>query len=333
MAKAHKTITLFVTDFPFRSADTERLRAALGEQALYTVRGESALVETLKAHPETDALCTLTPSDDLHALAPRLQWLALASAGADHVLRQSWTNAPNAPQHITTANGVHAIPISEHVFSAMLLWSRHWPEMLKLQARREWPDEHGKQALAGRELAGATLLVVGLGAIGRRIAQLGRAFGMRVIATRRAATRNDPDVDALMPMDALNEALAQADYVALAVPSTPETYHLIGAEQLAAMKPGALLINIARGEVVDEAALIAALKRGPMGGAALDVTEQEPLPQSSPLWKMPNVLISPHVSGRTAHYSKRLTDLLLANIAAYREGRPLRNSVDIARGY
>lgn len=158
---------------------------------------------------------------------------------------------------------------------------------------------------------------------------------MRVIATHRqvAATASDPDVDVLLTMDRLAEALAQADYVALAVPSTADTHHLIGAEQLAQMKQGALLINIARGEVVDEPALIAALKRGPIGGAALDVTEQEPLPSASPLWRMPNVIISPHVSGRTPHYGERLTDLLIDNIARYRAGQPLRNMVDVTRGY
>lgn len=335
MKKQTGDITLFVADFPFRSADVERLRDALGGASLLTVRGEYALSEALAAHPETDAICTLRPPDNLHEVAPNLEWVALASAGADHVLRQPWTHAPQTPRFITTASGVHAIPISEHVFSAMLLWARQWPEMLKLQARREWPNEAGKQALAGRELAGATLLVVGLGAIGRRIAQLGRAFGMRVIATHRqvAATASDPDVDVLLTMDRLAEALAQADYVALAVPSTADTHHLIGAEQLAQMKQGALLINIARGEVVDEPALIAALKRGPIGGAALDVTEQEPLPSASPLWRMPNVIISPHVSGRTPHYGERLTDLLIDNIARYRAGQPLRNMVDVTRGY
>jgi phosphoglycerate dehydrogenase-like enzyme len=158
---------------------------------------------------------------------------------------------------------------------------------------------------------------------------------MRTVATRRSASAGatDPDVDVIMPSERLDDALAQADYIVLAVPSTPATHHLINAERLAHVKPGALLINIARGDVVDESALLAALRAGPLGGAALDVTAQEPLASDSPLWAAPNSIISPHVSGRSPRYSERLTDLMLDNIARYREGRPLRNLVDVARGY
>ncbi len=334
MSESRREITLLVTNYAFHPPDVERLRATLGEGRLLTTHGEHALTEALANHPETDVVCLYRAPERLLDLAPNLRWVALSSAGAEHVLGQAWPHSPHAPL-ITTASGVHATPISEHVLSAMLLWARHWPDILKLQAARSWPTWSGKQAIAGRELAGATLLVIGVGAIGRRVAQLGHAFGMRTLATRRSATDDavDPEIDALYPLARLDEALAQADYIVLAVPSTPETHRLINAERLRMVKPGALLVNIARGDVVDETALLAALRSGPLGGAALDVTAQEPLPPESPLWSQPNVIISPHVSGASDRYSERLTDLLLDNIARYRDGRPLRNLVDVARGY
>ncbi len=335
MSESRHDITLLVTNYPFEPADVERLRTALGENALLTARGEHGLADALAAHPETDVICTFDAPANLLELAPQMRWVALASAGAERTLRQTWSHAPNAPL-ITTANGVHAIPISEHVFSMLLLWARHWPEMFAMQEQRRWPSNASeKQTLEGRELAGATLLIVGLGAIGRRVAQLGRAFGMRTLAIRRSASAGDtdPDVDAIMPMERLDDALAQADYIVLAVPSTPETHHLIDTERLAHVKPGALLVNIARGAIVDEPALLAALRAGALGGAALDVVAQEPLPPDDPLWSAPHIIISPHVSGWTSHYGARLADLLLENIARYRDGRPLRNLVDVARGY
>ena len=330
-----RDITLLMTNFPFEPADLERLRAVVGDGALLATRGMQGLTDALAAHPETDVLCLYQAPENLLDLAPHMRRVALSSAGAEHALRQAWARSPQAPL-ITTANGVHAIQISEYVLSAMLLWAKHWPAMLRLQQEHRWPDGgfHARDFMP-HELADATLLIVGLGAIGRRVAQLGRAFGMRIVATRRSASAgaSDPDVDALLPHDRLDEALAQADYIVLAVPSTPETHGLINAERLAHVKPGALLVNIARGAVVDEPALLAALQDGRLGGAALDVTAQEPLPAESPLWSAPNIIISPHISGRSLRYGERLTTLLLDNIARYREGRPLRNLVEVARGY
>ncbi len=334
MPETSRDITLLITDYPFHLPDIERLRAAIGEGRLLTAHGEGELVAALTAHPEADVVCLYQSPETLLALAPGLRWLALSSAGADHILRQPWIRNPHLPL-ITTANGVHAIPISEHVVSAMLLHARQWPELLRLQREHSWPSGSAARAVTGRELAGATLLVVGLGAIGRRVAQLGRAFGMRTVATRYSigAEASDPDVDVILPHGKLDELLPQADYITLAVPSTPETYHLMDTRRLALVKPGALLINIARGNLIDESALLTALRDGPLGAAALDVAESEPLPQDSPLWTAPNLTLSPHISGRSPRYGERLADLLLENIARYREGRPLRNLVDVARGY
>lgn len=332
---AHREITRFATDFPFDAADRARLSAVLGEGRMLTARSHQELVEIARTHPEVDVLCPTFEMSDLPPLLPNMRWLALPSAGADHVIGQPWATGPDAPS-ITTANGVHAIPISEHVFSTILLWSRRWPELMRLQSERSWPASVMEKAMyAGRELEDATLLVIGLGAIGRRIAQLGHAFGMRTLATRRSATpgATDPDVDILAPMDGLDALLPEADYIVIATPSTTDTHGLISAERLARMKPDAMLINIARGEIIDEPALIAALTSGKLGAAALDVTAREPLPNSDPLWSTPNLFLSPHLSGLTPHYSKRLTDILLDNIARYREGRPMRNLVQPTRGY
>ena len=292
-------------------------------------------MEIAGAHPEVDVLCPTFYMNDLPPLLPNLGWLALPSAGADHVTGQSWASGPNAPV-ITTANGVHAAPISEHVFSTILLWSRRWPDLLELQRERSWPDSVIEKSMyAGRELEDATLLVIGLGAIGRRIAQLGRAFGMRALATRRSVTpgATDPDVDVIASMEDLDTLLPEADYIVIATPSTAETRGMISAERISRMKPAAMLINIARGEIIDESALIAALASGKLGAAALDVTAHEPLPADDPLWSTPNLFLSPHLSGLTPRYSERLTDILLDNIARYRDGRPMRNLVHAARGY
>ena len=324
---------LLAGDFDFAPEDRARLAAALGPDALLLVRGRKALRDALAAHPETDVVSSFFPPDETLDLAPHLRWIALPSAGADHALQAGLVRADGPI--VTTARGIHAVPISEFVFSVMLLWARHWPQMLALQHAHDWPAQERRAALMARELHGATLGLVGLGAIGRRVAQLGRCFGMRVVATRRGAApgETDPDVDALLPLAQLDALLAQADFVVIAVPSTPATHHLIGAPQLAAMKPSAFLVNIARGTVIDEPALVEALRAGALAGAGLDVFESEPLPAESPLWNMPNVFISPHISGTSPVYSRRFTDLLLDNLARYRAGQPLRNVVSLERGY
>ena len=324
---------LLVSDYHFAPEDRARLAAALGPDALLLVGGRSALRDALAAHPETEVVSSFFPPDETIELAPRLRWIALPSAGADEALRAGLVREGGPV--VTTSRGIHAVPISEFVYSVLLMWVRHWPQMLALQHAHDWPAQERRAALTARELNGATLGLVGLGAIGRRVAQLGRCFGMRVIATRRGAASGttDPDVDALFPLAQLDTLLAQADFVVIAVPGTPATYHLIGAPQFHAMKPSAFLVNIARGSVIDEPALVEALRSGAIAGAGLDVFENEPLPADSPLWDMPNVFISPHISGATPVYSHRFTDLLLENLARYRAGQPLRNVVNLERGY
>lgn len=324
---------LVISNFEFAPRDRARLEDALGAERLVLVQGRDALRDALIAYPDCDVVCSFFPPADLLAVAPNLRWLALPSAGADRVIREGLVQ-PGGPV-VTTSSGMHAVPIGEFALSLMLMWVRHWPEMVALQRAATWPSREGREALTGRELSGSTLGVIGLGAIGRYIARLGRAFGMRIVATRRSASadQRDPDADALVAPDHLADLLAASDFVVVSVPATPETRHIIGADELRQMRRHAFLINISRGSTVDEAALIAALTDGTIAGAGLDVFETEPLPGDSPLWRLPNVIISPHVAGDTDQYSRRFTDLFLENLARYQAGEPLRNVVDPARGY
>jgi phosphoglycerate dehydrogenase-like enzyme len=276
--------------------------------------------------------------------APRLRWVALNSAGANHVIQH-----PLFATEVmfTTASGLHAINIGEYVFTSILAWSRHLPEMFELQRKQEWPDDRWTRHTP-LELRGATLGIVGYGSIGREVGRLAKAFGMHVLAVKRRTqtlkergtyeipTLGDPWgslPDALYGPEQLREMVAQCDYVVLAVPLTPETRGMIGEAELRAMKPTAYLVNIARGEVCDEAALVRALTEKWIAGAGLDVFAQEPLPKPSPLWTLPNVILTPHIAGYSPNYEQRAVDIFCENLRRYIAGQPLLNLVDKTVGY
>jgi phosphoglycerate dehydrogenase-like enzyme len=235
---------------------------------------------------------------------------------------------------ITNARGVFSRPIAEYVLLMMLAVARRLPQLLELQRERTW------QPLEGIELSALTVGILGYGSIGRAVAQLAAPFGCRIIATRRGVARdgatvsegNAPPVE-LIPIERLSELLAQSDVVVLALPLTPETEEIMDAEHLALMKPGAWLINIARGRLVDERALLRALRDGPLGGAVLDAFREEPLPPDSPLYDAPNLIITPHTSWSSGGVLDRSVELFCQNLSRYREGQPLLNVVDPARGY
>jgi phosphoglycerate dehydrogenase-like enzyme len=196
------------------------------------------------------------------------------------------------------------------------------------QARRHWRGMISDLSQREDELAGKTLLIVGLGRIGSRLAGMARAFGMRTIATKRDASAGADAADAVFPQERLRELLPQADVVALTCPLTPQTQGLIGAQALAAMKPSAMLVNVARGRVVDEAALVEALSGRRIAAAGIDCTVEEPLPAASPLWALDNALITPHTAGETRRYEDNVIDLLLENLERIWRGEPrLRNHV------
>ncbi len=305
-----------------------------------TVHNDQELEEVLD--DEVEVLFTFFASFD-PALAPRLRWIQLNSAGVDHIL-----DAPimESDVIITTASGIHAPPIAEYVLAFMLSHIRKFPQMLRYQMRREWPKKRWKVLLGG-ELRGKTVGIVGYGSIGREVGRLAKAFGMRVVATKRSAGERrdtgywiagagDPEaslLDRLYPPEGLQEMLAECDFVVIAVPLTSETMRAIGEEELRAMKPSSFLVNIARGEIIDEPILIRALKEGWISGAGLDVFAQEPLPKDSELWDMENVIISPHIAAATPCYDERATDLFAENLRRYLAGEELLNVVDRKRGY
>jgi phosphoglycerate dehydrogenase-like enzyme len=257
----------------------------------------------------------------LYAKAGRLKWLQVMGAGVD------WALVPELPEHvqITRAPGVFGPWMAEYVLAWCLWVTQRLKPYRDAQRQRRW-DDH----VLPERLSGKTLTIVGLGDIGRDIARAARGLGMRVLGVSRRG-RPVREATRMYPVSAMTRALREADFVVLLLPLTPETRGIIGADALAAMKSTAWLINIARGAVADEGALLAALEQRRIAGAVLDVFDREPLPPSHPLWKMDNVVVTPHISGPST--ADALTPVFNDNLARYLAGRPLRHVVDRRRGY
>ena len=259
-------------------------------------------------------------------LAPRLRWVATPATGIDHL---RGTGILESALPVTTVGGLFGGLIAEHVFAVMLSFARRLPEFAVQQRERAWRMAR-VQALAGR-----TVGLVGVGSIGSAVATRAKAFGMHTLGLGRGAPggRSVPGVDRLLARADLPELLATADYVVLAAADTPATRGMIGAPELAAMRPETVLVNVARGSLIDEAALIDALRVGRLAGAALDVFAEEPLAASSPLWELPNVLVTPHIATNVPEYLARAVAAFAANVRRFRAGEPLESLVDRARGY
>jgi phosphoglycerate dehydrogenase-like enzyme len=240
------------------------------------------------------------------------------SAGIDSALRMG------LPDWVTVTNstGVKAAMVSEHALALLLALVRRLPEALASQGARRWEREESFARL--RTLEGATVCVIGLGEIGRAVARKAKAFDARVIAVSRAGTA-DGDIEQVFPRLRLGEALAQADAVVICTSADETSHHLIDAAALAAVKANALLVNVARGDIVDGAAVVAALKSGRLAGAGLDVAEVEPIPPESPLWSAPNLIISPHIAGGGSSGYPRQKALFGENLARFTAGKPLVN--------
>jgi len=258
--------------------------------------------------------------------ATRLRWVHAGSAGVDHLLP-----ALAARPDVTLSNstGVFERPIAEYVLGLVLAHAKGFPETARAQSERRW----AYRETAG--LAGATLVVIGAGRIGTAIAELAAAVGLRVVGVRRRAPEGDanPPFARLVGSAHLASAVADADFVVIATPATSETAQLVDARVLGWLRPSAYLVNIGRGLAVDVAALAAVLRAGSLAGAALDVFEDEPLPPESPLWTVPNLFISPHMSADVTGWADGILKLFAANLAAWRAGRPLAGIVDRSRGY
>jgi len=265
------------------------------------------------------------------AAAPKLKWLHSTAAGVAQLM---YPELRSSGIVVTNASGVHAITIAEHVLGLLLALARRFPSALRHQAARHWGQQDiWNEPIRPRELRGATLLVVGLGAIGREVARLARGIGMRVEAVTRSGRPAPELADRVVPATGLDALLPSADFVVLAAPETAETRGLMDARRLACMKPSAYLINVARGSLIDESALAAALSERRIAGAALDVASEEPLPASSPLWPLENCFLTPHLSGASDLLWERQAELLLDNLDRWFSGLELRNRVDFARGY
>ncbi len=325
----------------FTDAQLDRLRAVSPRLVVeqHTCRSPEELTEALS--PSVEVLYTVQPALDL-SRAPNLKWVQTHMAGIDSLIG---TPIWESQIPITTMSGIHAVTIGEYVLGMMLALNYKLPRMLYYQKRGEWPKERWN-LFARHELRGQTVGIVGYGSIGREVARLASGLGMRVLASKRSS---DPahrgwrlpgtgDPEGRLPArfftpEQVPEMLAESDFVVLALPATPTTERFIGEAELRAMRPGACLINIARGRILDQAALARALREGWIAGAALDVFEPEPLPADSPLWQLDNMILSPHVSGFTFDYDRWAVELFADNLGRYLDGRPLLNVVNRERGY
>jgi len=290
-----------------------------------TREADSTLAET------ADVAFALSLSKDAVARAARLTWVHCSGHAVGHFPLGDLAARGIV---VTNSRGVQAIPIAEHVMACLLALARRLPQTMRDQQQSLWrPNEllgDGSPWL----LAGRTLAVIGTGTIGQEIAIRAKAFGMRVTGMRRHPARKAPEGfdEVLGPADR-NDLLAAADVVVVAAPLTRETTLLLDAEGIAALKPGAIVINIARGQLIDESALAEALVSGRLGGAALDVFTAEPLPADSPFWSLPNVIVTPHNSGFRAGHFDAVIDLFSENLTRFERGLELLNVVDLQSGY
>lgn len=305
--------------------------AAIAESFADEIRAVDPAIEVAALHPdgsitpEGDAIEVAFKSEDvgseretLMALAGAgtLRWLHTSSAGIDNAFYQRLRSLDVI---VTHSPGIHAIPIAEWVLSQMLHFARRLDAFRAQQERREW------QLLASDELRGRTVGIVGYGGIGREVARLARAFGMRTLGTRRTPVERDANLDRWLPPDSLDELIEAADYLVLCAPLTDETRGLIDARRLALLRPEAVLINVGRAAVVDQDALVETLRAGRIGGAALDVFAQEPLPPDSPFWTLPNTVVSPHASGESVATPRRTTKRFIEQLRRYCDGEPLEH--------
>ena len=254
--------------------------------------------------------------------APALKWLHVFNVGVDHPI---YTEMLERGVRLTTSAGSTAEPIAQTAIAALIMLAREWPRWIAAQRERRWDPM--KTPEFPRDLRGQTAVIVGLGAIGGEIARLARILGLQVIALRRSPRKPDDPVDEMYTPDRIAEVLPRADWLILACPLTEETRDLIDASVLALLPPTARLINVGRGEVVDETALVEALEAKRIAGAYLDVFREEPLPSESRLWDLPNVLVTPHNSSVATGNARRVYDIFVDNLGRWKKGDPLANEI------
>jgi phosphoglycerate dehydrogenase-like enzyme len=281
--------------------------------------------------PDTDIFVGFSLRPEQFTNARKLKWLHSTAAGVGQLM---YPELRRSGIEVTNASGVHIIPMTEHILGMLVTLARRFLDCSRYQLQARWAQQElWDSPVRPRELHGQILLLIGFGAIGHAVAKAVRPLGMRVWAVTRSGKGDRELAEKIVPAVKLPEVLPGADFVVLAAPETPETRQMIGARELAAMKASAYFINLARGALVVEPALIAALENHKIAGAALDVASQEPLPPDSPLWKLENAFITPHMSAASDQLWPRQTDLLLTNLELWFSGRELLNRVDLERGY
>lgn len=306
----------------------DRVRHALPDIVMDSPR-DAADVERLLPEAEVVLGWAVTPRN--FARAKKLRWVHATAAGVRPLM---FPELIASDVLVSNSRGLHADAMAEHTLGVILEFARKLHLCRDLQAGREWGQmKLWNEPARFRTLFGSTLGLVGFGAVGSAIAIRARALGMRVIAVRRRPAADPSPAHQQWGADRLGDMLERAEWVVLAAPQTGATENLIGERELARMRKDAVLVNLGRGALVDEPALIAALERGQIAGAALDVTVEEPLPADSPLWRMPQVIVTPHISGLSSDMWERAMDMFVEHVRAYQEGRPLPNLVDKREGY
>jgi len=306
----------------------QTIRARWPEMRVLHLPDYDHLAEEL---PDTDIFVGYSLRAEQLTRARKLKWIHSTAAGVAQLM---YPELRDSGIVVTNPSGVFSPPMAEHTMGLLLALARNFPDSTRHQDRSHW----GQQDIWDKpqhltELSGKVLLIIGFGSIGRELAKRAGAFDMRVWGVTRSGKGDATHAEKILPSQQLEEALPHADYVVIAAPETAETRHLIGAPQIAKMKPGARLINVGRGSLLDEAALIHALETGALGGAALDVTRVEPLPAENPLWRAPNLFITPHTSAVSDRLWHRETALLMDLLERWFDGRETFNQIDFARGY
>ena len=306
--------------YGLNAAAVEKFKSVFPERKIRVINGKADLGAAIG---DIEVIFVFRPPRGVWSGAKRLQLIQTIGAGVDAVLP-----APDLPEGVRIANarGIHGEQMSEHALAMMLAFAKQLPQALANQRLRRW------QAFTPGSLAGKTCSILGMGTIGRTVAQRAKQFGMRVLGTQREP-KPCPHADEVLPPEQTRRAVRQADYLVVILPKTPQTLRLLDAKILAYLQADAVLINMARGGIVDESVVADMLRSGRLRGAALDVFTEEPLPESSDLWTIPNLIITPHVAGLVPDYLDRVLKIFMDNLRRLENGQPLINEIDRGRGY
>lgn len=312
---------------------SERLAQAFPEHEFIQLPDTDpvSLKKIMNELPDTDIFIGWRLPPDQFAVAKHLKWIHAPTAAVHQLM---FPELVRSQVRVTSSTGVHGPVVAEHALAVLLALAKRLPQAGAYQARKRWSqDDLWSQRPRPREVDGATVVVIGMGAIGREFTSRARSLGMRVLAVRENTTKGAAGADAVFSLTQLDEVLPQADYVLLCAPVTPATERLMNQASLEKMKPDAYLINVARGALVDEPALLRALQQHRIAGAALDVFDHEPLPVDSPFWSLDNLLITPHTAAVTEKLWERHYHSIVENLKRFIAGQPLLNEVDKKRGY